>query len=269
MQVPYNKMHSAGNLILVVDQREKNLPPPAREKIRKLGNEKTGPGFDQMLWLSPPAMSLSVASYRIFNADGSEAEQCGNGALCLARYLAGKHEHEQEFILQSPVGPVTARVCPDGTVTVSMGVPEFAAHGSAGGNMIRVGDKNIEVSVLSLGNPHCVLLVDDVRVAPVDRLGPQIEHHERFPQGTNVGFMHIRDRQNIGLRVHERGVGETAACGTGACAAVVSGQRLGLLDEAVRVHLSGGQVVVSWRGGDDPVWLSGDAGLISEGMMDL
>ena len=147
--------------------------------------------------------------------------------------------------------------------------PEITAHGHAGNNPIRVGDKNIEVSVVSLGNPHCVLLVDDVDVAPVDELGPQIEHHERFPQGTNVGFMHINDRQNISLRVHERGVGETAACGTGACAAVASGQCLGLLDEAVRVHLPGGQVVVSWRGGDNPVWLSGDAGLISEGMMDL
>lgn len=197
MQVPCIKMHGAGNQILLVDQREKNLPPPGSEKLRKLGNEKTGPGFDQMLWLSPTNEALSVACYRIFNAAGS--------------------------------------------VTVSMSVPKFAADR----NSIRVGDKDLAVSIVALGNPHCVILVDDVGIAPVNDLGPQIEHHERFPERTNVGFMQVIDRQKIALRVHERGAGETAACGTGACAAVVSGQHLGLLDEAVCVHLPGGQVMVS------------------------
>ena len=276
MNVPYTKMHGTGNLILVVDQRGDNLPPPSTEVICKLADDNLGPGFDQMMWISPASDDSCVASYRVFNADGTEVEQCGNGVRCVAKHLAGIDGNGAAFSLQGPVGSVAARVHDDGMVAVSMGTPNFEppnipfiAESTANSYLLSVAGNEIEISAVSIGNPHAVLRVDNVNTAPVSDLGPKIEHHERFPKLTNVGFMHIRDPQNIDLRVHERGVGETAACGTGACAAVVSGQRLGLLDEQVRVHLPGGQVVVSWRGGEATAWLKGNAELINEGMMDL
>ena len=276
MRVPYRKMHGTGNLILIVDQRHANLPPPDVDKLRQLGDPETGPGFDQMMWISASSERSSIASYRVFNADGSEVQQCGNGVRCVAKYLAGIENNQQEFTLLSPAGEVAARVHPDGLVAVSMGTPDFdpaqipfVADTAATRYVLAVGDENIEISAVSMGNPHAVLQVLNVDAARVSDLGPRIEHHERFPELANVGFMHVRDRRNIHLRVFERGVGETAACGTGACAAVVAGQRLGLLDEEVCVQLPGGQVVVSWRGGEAPAWLKGDAELISEGMMDL
>ena len=258
-------MHGTGNQILVVDQRTTNYAPPSPAKIRELGDAVSGPGFDQMLWVGPTTDDACIASYRIFNADGSEVEQCGNGVRCVARFLATQDGSVQEFVLESPAGHIAARVKPDGLVAVSMGKPEFDTSLAE----ICVVDEKIDVSVVSLGNPHCVLQVADVASAPVGDLGPAIEHHERFPQRINVGFMAILDRQNIDLRVHERGVGETKACGTGACAAVVAGQQKSLLDEHVNVQLPGGQVMVSWRGDDSPVWLTGNAELISEGTMDL
>jgi len=296
MRVPYLKMHGTGNTILIVDRRADYSPPPDASTIRELSVAATGPGFDQLMWLAPSNDETSLASYRVFNADGSEVEQCGNGVRCVARYLAGLDDIDQEFTLQSPSGPIAARVDTDGLVTVSMGAPAFepekipfAAECAADtyvlaveseeiricavsmGNphALAVESEEIRICAVSMGNPHAVLRVADVSTAAVSETGPLIEHHERFPQRTNVGFMQVSDRQNIRLRVHERGVGETAACGTGACAAVVSGQRLGLLDEAVSVQLPGGQVMVSWRGGEAPVWLKGNAELINEGMVDL
>ena len=276
MQVPYLKMHGTGNLILVVDQRVSNLPPPTAEKLRDLGNDNSGPGFDQLMWIIPAKDESCIAGYRVFNADGSEVEQCGNGVRCVAKYLSDHSDAGLEFALQSPAGLIEAKVSSDGLVAVSMGVPVFSPHkipfvadSEAKSYKLAVGGENLQVSAVSMGNPHCVIRVDDVATATVGDLGPQVERHERFPELVNVGFMHIRDRSNIDLRVFERGVGETAACGTGACAAVVSGQRLGLLDEAVSVRLPGGQVVVSWRGGEAPVWLKGNAEMINQGMMDL
>ncbi|MCH8159933.1 MAG: diaminopimelate epimerase [Proteobacteria bacterium] len=265
MRVPYLKMQGTGNQILVVDQRTSNRAPPMPDKLRELGNEASGPGFDQLLWVGPTTDAACVASYRIFNADGSEVEQCGNGVRCVARFLATHDGSAQEFVLESPAGHIEARINPDGLVTVSMGNPKFDTEQV---QLVVLG-KNIDICVVSLGNPHCVLQVETVADAPVGDLGPAIEHHECFPQLINVGFMAIIDRQNIDLRVHERGVGETQACGTGACAAVVAGQRMALLDEHVNVQLPGGQVMVSWRGDHNPVWLTGNAELISEGMMDL
>jgi diaminopimelate epimerase len=276
MQVPYLKMHGTGNLILVVDQRANNLPPPTAERLRELGDDSTGPGFDQLMWIIPAKNEPCVAGYRVFNADGSEVEQCGNGVRCVAKYLSDHPDAGREFALQSPAGLIEAEVSSDGLVAVSMGVPVFSPHKipfvadyEAETYKLEVGDNNLQISAVSMGNPHCVIRVDDVATAPVGDLGPQIERHERFPELVNVGFMHIRDRSNIDLRVFERGIGETAACGTGACAAVVSGQRLGLLNQAVSVHLPGGKVMVSWRGGASPAWLKGSAELINEGMMDL
>jgi diaminopimelate epimerase len=278
MQVPFIKMHGSGNIILVVDQRKDNRAPPKVHQLRDLANNE--PGFDQLMWISPADDGASVASYRVFNADGSEVQQCGNGVRCVAKYLVGLPDlglkHGQDFSLQSPAGGVIARVHHDGQVAVSMGAPifkpadiPFTYSETAETYPLPVGEGHIEICALSMGNPHAVLDVDDVKEAPVADLGPVIEHHAWFPELANVGFMHITDRHNIELRVHERGVGETAACGTGACAAVVSGQRRGKLDEEVQVHLPGGKVVVSWRGGDAPVWLQGNAELITEGMIDL
>ena len=276
MKIAYTKMHGAGNDILVVDQRAGDASVPSPEMLRKLGNKAVGPGFDQLMWVSAASSPAFAASYRIFNADGSEVEQCGNGVRCVASMLANQSGHPQAFTLQSPAGPVEARVDDDGLVSVSMGSPEFdpaqipfVADKQADRYVLDVAGRQFDICAVSMGNPHCVLHVENVEEAAVDELGPLIERHERFPQRVNVGFAHIRDRQNVDLRVFERGTGETRACGTGACAAVVTGQALGLLDETVNVKLPGGQLVVSWRGDSEPVWLTGNAEFISEGIMDL
>lgn len=269
-------MRGAGNQIVVVDQRTQNLPPPTPEQLRQLGNDATGPGFDQLMWVGPASNPAMDASYRVFNADGSEVEQCGNGVRCVVRMLARDNRAKRNFLLESPAGLIEAELLADGQVTVNMGRPEFEpelvpfdAESQMDYYDLDVEGRTLTVAAVSMGNPHCVLNVDDVAEAGVGHLGDLIEHHPRFPAGTNVGFRHIQDRSTIDLRVHERGVGETLACGTGACAAVVSGQRLGQLDEEVTVRLPGGQLVVSWRGGTEPVWLSGNAELISEGTVDL
>jgi len=276
MQVAYSKMQGTGNKILVVDQRQTNLPPPATSTLRELSDEKTGPGFDQLMWVSESENPAHAASYRVFNADGSEVEQCGNGVRCVASILTRNPQHPRAFTLESPAGPVSARVGDDGLVSVNMGPPEFEPARIpfiAAAQSIRytldVDGHSFEILAVSMGNPHCVLQVPDVGSAAVAELGPKIEHHERYPERTNVGFMTIVDRAHIDLRVHERGVGETLACGTGACAAVVCGQQLDLLDVDVKVRLPGGEVVVSWRGAEEPVWLTGNAELISEGTLDL
>ena len=276
MNVAYTKMHGTGNQILVVDQRVGTALPPSPEQLRVLGNDTTGPGFDQLMWVTASDDPAFAASYRVFNKDGSEVEQCGNGVRCVASVLANQSGHPQAFTLLSPAGAIEARVDDNGLVAVSMGTPEFepdqipfVADKRADRYTLESDGEEFEACVVSMGNPHCVLHVDDVDAAPVNELGPILEPHTRFPQGANIGFAYIRDRGNIDLRVFERGVGETAACGTGACAAVVTGQTLGLLDEAVDVRLPGGQVVVSWRGGSEPVWLTGNAEFISEGIMDL
>lgn len=276
MHLAFLKMHGTGNQILVIDQRREDHAPPTTEQIRKLGDASTGPGFDQLMWVTPARNATMTATYRVFNADGSEVEQCGNGVRCVAWMLARHDDSERVFRLESPAGPIEARVLTDGRVAVSMGPPEFhparipfVADSQSDRYSIDVEGSVLDVSVLSMGNPHCVLQVADVDAADVAELGPLIEHHRRFPACTNVSFMAVNDKVSINLRVHERGVGETLACGTGACAAVVAGQRLGQLDDEVAVHLPGGQLVVSWRGAAGSVWLTGDAELISEGTIDL
>ena len=276
MHVAYLEMHGAGNRILVVDQRRDDLPAPSGDRIRELATASIAPAFDQLMWVTRAQDAQNTASYRVFNNDGSEVEQCGNGVRCVARMLAGTAGEAASFTLESPAGPVHARVLDNGLVAVDMGCPvfdarevPFLADPAGPGHELAVDGQTVTIAVVSMGNPHCVILVDDVASAEVERLGPLIEHHERFPERVNVGFMQVVDRDAIRLRVHERGVGETLACGTGACAAVVTGQRLGLLDGETTVELPGGQLVVSWRGGCEPVWLTGNAELISEGSMDL
>ena len=268
-------MQGAGNRILVVDERATGQLPPSTDAMRRLGDSANGPGFDQLMWVSSAADAANTASYRVFNADGSEVEQCGNGVRCVARLLSRK-DNIDELTFESPAGLIEARVLDDGRVSVNMGPPEFepdrvpfVADAQAEQYDIEVDGELVTAAVLSMGNPHCVLRVDSVADAPVTTLGPRLERHMRFPAGTNVGFVHYRDRRTIDLRVFERGVGETLACGTGACAAVVSGQQRGLLDSDVTVQLPGGQLMVSWAGGVASVWLSGDAEWISEGTIEL
>ena len=276
MELDYLIMHGAGNRILVVDSRDRDVPPPPVDTLRRLADATTGPGFDQLMWVTRPRDTGLVAAYRIFNADGSEVRQCGNGVRCVAWMLAHESGEHGTLQLDSPAGVVEARMEADGRIAVSMGPPEFepsripfVANTRADRYLLEVDGADYDVSVLSMGNPHCVFQVADTHRADVERLGPLVENHERFPERTNVGFMAIRGRKAIDLRVYERGVGETLACGTGACAAVVAGQRLGYLDDTVTVSLPGGQLMVSWCGGGETVWLTGNAELISEGSIDL
>ena len=239
MNVAYTKMHGTGNRILVVDQRRENASPPSVEKIRELGNDATGPGFDQLMWVSPAMQDGAVASYRVFNRDGSEVEQCGNGVRCVAWMLARDGTAGESLVLESPAGLVEAVVRDDGLIAVNMGAPEleperipFVADERSTRYELEACGRTQHVSVVSMGNPHCVLLVDSIAAADIDRLGPAIEEHPRFPEAANVGFLCITDRHNAELRVWERGVGETLACGTGACAADLPASRL----PAIRPH---------------------------------
>lgn len=275
MRVRYRKMHGAGNRIVVVDQRRDALPPPAPSDIRRLGNPDTGPGFDQLMWVGPGTADRFDASYRVFNADGTEVEQCGNGVRCVTRTLAEGSE-QRRFLFDSRAGVIEARLLDDDRIAVNMGCPvldpariPFITEVQSDIYPLEVAGRTLEVSVISMGNPHCVLDVDDVATADVAGLGPRIETHGRFPARTNVGFRHVVDRGRIDLRVHERGVGETAACGTGACAAFVTARRRNLVDAEAAVHLPGGKLVVKWRGDGQPVWLTGDAEFLGEGTIEL
>ena len=276
MQLAFRKMHGAGNDFLVVDDREGAQNTLPSDTIARLADRRTGVGFDQLMWIGPPRDTESLAHYRVFNADGSEVEQCGNGVRCVAWVIAQDGRHGPEFTLGSPGGPIPVRILGENSVAVNMGAPEFEparipfdAEERAPLYTLSAGDRNLSISALSMGNPHCVLLVDQVTDSDVQTLGPLIETHTRFPADTNVGFMAIRNRGQIDLRVHERGVGETMACGTGACAAVAAGRTLDKLDEDVEVHLPGGQLMVSWPGDGASVWLSGNAELTYEGNLDL
>jgi diaminopimelate epimerase len=276
MQIRYLEMEGAGNRILVVDERHRRQPPPDADTIRRLGDPATGPGFDQLMWVGPARSTAAVASYRVFNRDGGEVEQCGNGVRCVARMLADAGVAPTSFLLESPAGPVAARLAAGGQVAVDMGRPEFRpehipfiSDREAKAYELDVNGELVEIGAVAMGNPHCVVALAEIASAAPGRLGPLIERHPRFPKRTNVGFMAIYGRDRIGLRVHERGVGETLACGTGACAAVAVGRRRGELDGDVRVDLPGGQLVVSWPREEDSVWLTGDAEMISEGTIDL
>ena len=276
MQLAFRKMHGAGNDFLVIDDREGAQNPPPSDTIQRLADRRTGVGFDQLMWIGPPRDPESLAHYRVFNADGSEVEQCGNGVRCVAWVIAQDGGQGGQFTLGSPTGPIPVRMLGENSVAVDMGAPKFEppdipfdADERASLYTLDADGSSFRISALSMGNPHCVLLVDQVGDADVKTLGPIIETHRRFPAGTNVGFMAIRSRGRIDLRVHERGVGETMACGTGACAAVVAGRTLDKLDEEVEVHLPGGQLMVSWPGDGASVWLSGNAELTYEGNLNL
>ena len=276
MELRFTKMHGLGNDFVVFDAISQEVVLSAGQ-IRFIADRHFGIGCDQVLLVEPPRLPATEFHYRIFNADGGEVEQCGNGARCFARFVRDQGLTDSDTI---DVGTARGRIRlsfeADGNVRVDMGVPRFApaeipfdAPAESDSYSIDVAGNAVEIGVVSMGNPHAVLLVDDVTSAPVDRLGPAIEHHPRFPGRVNVGFMSIGGRDRIHLRVFERGSGETLACGTGACAAVVVGRRRGLLDEHVRVRLPGGELMVSWAGNDSPVWMSGPATRVFDGIIRL
>ena len=276
MRLPFTKMHGLGNDFVVVQ----DAAGLTAERIRAMADRHTGIGFDQLLALAPPRAEDTDAYYRIFNADGGEVEQCGNGARCIARFLAAENDDPGHiWRLDSPGGRVNGQVQPDGSVSVTMGQPDFtpaslpfdatglAAHGA---NFVLPTDSGpVELAVVSMGNPHAVIEVDSVAAAPVEELGPLLERHERFPKRANIGFMQVVAPDRIRLRVYERGVGETSACGTGACAAVAAGRRAGRLAETVNVELPGGELQVSWKGPGEPVWLTGEAVKAFEGVIEV
>ena len=276
MQMLFTKMHGLGNDFVVVDAGGYDVPDAAA--IQGLADRRTGIGFDQLLWLEPPRVDNADVHYRIFNADGREAEQCGNGARCIARFLARRvaDGHQREFRLQHPTGISVARIEADGDVSVELGVPNFdpakvpfVADEEQLTYSIRAGAESVEAGVLSIGNPHAVIQVEAVETAPVEHLGPLLETHDRFPNRANIGFMQVVDADHIRLRVYERGVGETRACGTGACAAMIVGHRAGRLADNVVVDLPGGAVKVHWEGPGSSVWLTGEAVTVFEGTVEV
>jgi diaminopimelate epimerase len=287
MKVKFTKMHGAGNDFVVLDEtRERlNLTP---EQYRFLADRHFGVGADQILTVRPsPAEGIDF-EYVIHNADGGEVEQCGNGSRCFVKYVRDKGLTTQSTVrVRTLSGDISLTALPDGRVTVNMGAPVFEAaripFDDAGLASQAVGlwhlwpmqvqGDTVNLAVLSMGNPHAVLLVDDVHTAPVVQLGALIEPHVRFPRRVNVGFMQVNSRSHVALRVFERGAGETLACGTGACAAVVAGIRLGLLDESVDVHTRGGLLSIAWAGLSQglcaPVMMTGPAATVFESEIEL
>jgi diaminopimelate epimerase len=278
MQLDFTKMHGLGNDFIVFDApRDGWLPTPAQWRV--LSARHTGIGFDQALVIEPPRRAGTQAYYRIFNADGGEVEQCGNGVRCLAAFLhrrGGLLANGNELVLDSPAGPIRARVHDAGLISVDMGAPNFdpkslpfEASAEAHVYPLSVAGTEVEIGAVSMGNPHAVLSVTSVANAPIDRLGPAIENHPRFPKRVNVGFMEIVDRAHIRLRVFERGVGETLACGTGACAAVAVGRRHGRLDSTVEVELPGGKLEISWNGPGEHIWMKGPTAVSFTGRVEI
>ncbi|XOV86254.1 MAG: diaminopimelate epimerase [Pseudomonadota bacterium] len=282
MLIRFTKMHGLGNDFLLLDLISQGFQIRP-EQIRALADRRLGVGFDQLLVVEPPRDPNLDFRYRIFNADGTEAEQCGNGARCFLRFVRDRGlTTKTEVSLETTTGVIHCRLERDGNVTVNMGQPlleperiPFVAESAAILYPLDVEQavcpdmRQVEIAAVSMGNPHAVLTVPDTDSAPVSQLGPLIESHPRFPNRVNVGFMQIIDRSRIRLRVFERGVGETRACGTGAAAAVVAGRLQGKLDETVTVTLPGGNLRVTWQGADSPVMMTGPACRVYEGRLHL
>jgi diaminopimelate epimerase len=276
MRVVFTKMHGAGNDFVVFDGVNQTIALTP-EKIRRLADRRFGVGCDQVLVVERPSSPGADFRYRIFNADGGEVEQCGNGARCFVRFVRDRGLSTQdELRVETRGGLIRPRLEADGEVSVDMGVPRFEprdvpfdAPARAPLYDLAVGGQTVQINVLSMGNPHAVQFVPDVDAAPVNTQGPQIERHPRFPQRVNAGYLQVVDRARIRLRVWERGVGETLACGTGACAAVVAGRQRGLLDAKVKVSLPGGTLTVAWSGEGSPVTLTGPATTVYEGTIDV
>lgn len=272
MLLKFTKMHGAGNDFVVIDLISQRCKLRPRD-IRKLADRRFGVGCDQVLIVEPPGSPEVDFRYRIYNADGNEVEQCGNGARCFARFVRDKRLTRKRVItVETHAGIITLRIRDNHRVEVDMGAPIFApeaipfeAAEQASCYILNAGGTELEIGALSMGNPHAVQRVEDVDKVDIAQLGPLIEHHQRFPQGVNAGFMQLVSEQEIKLRVFERGVGETLACGTGACAAVVYGLSRGWLRDTVTVNLPGGKLSISWAGQGHPVIMTGPTAVVFEG----
>ena len=272
----FTKMHGLGNDFVVLDGISQHVEL-TREQLRQLADRRLGVGCDQILVVERTRRSDTDFRYRIYNADGGEVEQCGNGARCFVQFVRDHgYTQARRIRVETAGGIIVPEIVARGEVTVDMGVPRFAPSAipftsdtDATAQPLDVDGEIIGITVVSMGNPHAVQLVDDVDQAPVTTQGPKIAHHPRFPQRVNAGYMQVMDRATIRLRVWERGAGETPACGTGACAAVVAGIRLGLLDSAVRVETRGGWLTILWPGSDAPVAMTGPATTVFEGAWEI
>ncbi|MFQ6372633.1 diaminopimelate epimerase [Shewanella sp. YIC-542] len=274
--IQFTKMHGLGNDFMVVDGVTQNVffSP---EQIRRLADRNFGVGFDQLLLVEPPYDPDLDFHYRIFNADGSEVEQCGNGARCFARFVRNKGlTTKQKIRVSTSAGKMTLRLERDGSVTVNMGVPitdpgriPFKAKKAEKTYLIQADSQTFLCGAISMGNPHCVIEVEDVATTDVHQLGAMLTKHERFPKGVNVGFMQVVNAGYIKLRVYERGAAETLACGSGACAAVAVGQLQGKLGKTVRVDLPGGTLTINWDGEGKPLWMTGPAEQVYDGQIQL
>lgn len=272
MQLKFTKMHGAGNDFVVIDLISQRCKLRPRD-IRHIADRRFGVGCDQVLLVEAPGSPEVDFRYRIFNADGNEVEQCGNGARCFARFVRDKKlTSKRNITVETAGGIIELRVQNRELVEVDMGQPlfeprdiPFAAPERAASYTLQVDDRELEIGALSMGNPHAVLRVEDVDTAEVERLGPLIEAHADFPEKVNVGFMQVVDASHIRLRVFERGVGETLACGTGACAAVVYGLYRNWLRDTVTVELPGGKLSISWAGTGQPVIMTGPTAVVFEG----
>jgi diaminopimelate epimerase len=266
-------MHGLGNDFMIV-RWPADLEGPSPERVRAWADRRTGVGFDSLLLVQNPAAAGAVASYRVINADGFDAQQCGNGVRCIATYLAARAG--EKLLLESAAGDIEARVLEHGVASVNLGEPRFApadvpfqAETEALRYRLNLSCGDVEFGIASMGNPHAVIAVDSVDTAPVGILGPEMGRHARFPEGVNVGFMEVRNAEAIRLRVFERGVGETRACGTGAAAAVAVGRRWGLLGPRVTVDLPGGTLRVEWDGPGHDLWQTGPTTRVYEGRIEI
>ena len=272
----FSKMHGLGNDFVVVDAITQNVYFTP-EIIKRLSDRHRGIGFDQLLIVEPPYDPDLDFHYRIFNSDGSEVSQCGNGARCFARFVRLKGLIDKKDIsVSTQKGKMILTVKDDGQVRVNMGAPvwepakiPFSANKFEKNYILRTEIQTVLCGAVSMGNPHCVVQVEDIRTAKVEQLGPLLENHERFPERVNAGFMQILNRGHIKLRVYERGAGETQACGSGACAAVAVGIMQGLLDSKVQVDLPGGSLIIEWQGEGHPLYMTGDAVHIYDGNIQL
>jgi diaminopimelate epimerase len=272
-KLKFTKMNGLGNDFMVVEW-PKGRPAPDRGLVRSWADRRRGVGFDQLLLLDRASPGGGDAAYRVFNADGSEVEQCGNGVRCLASYLAPRAG--RSLTLVGRAGSIAAKVLPGERVSIDLGEPNFepsalpfSAQSRQDRYRLQLRTQSVEFGAVSMGNPHVVIAVDSVDRAPVGILGPELERHPSFPQGVNVGFMHRENESRIRLRVFERGAGETLACGTGAAAAAAVGRLWGQLEDEVEVSLPGGTLEVSWRGPGSTLWQTGSATAVYEGQIDL
>ncbi|WP_339669055.1 diaminopimelate epimerase [Dasania marina] len=276
MLLRFTKMHGLGNDFVVIDLITQRYRLRQKDLLH-IADRHFGIGCDQILVVEPPRNPEVDFCYRIYNCDGSEVEQCGNGARCFAQFVLDKKlTGKSKIKVETSSGVIELAVTADQQVRVNMGKPvlnpsdiPFTADSQAASYALEQAGQNYSLGAVSMGNPHGVLVVENVNSAPVAQLGPQLEAHPRFPQKANIGFMQVVDRRHIKLRVFERGVGETLACGTGACAAVVAGQEQGLLDQSVTVELPGGQLLIEWRGPGHPVMMTGPATTVFEGTIQL